>query len=74
MMTQTQFDAIVRLRDMNPNSKLCQASRSFFVDGLMAGKAAKLHNCSEGSLRVSIKVTREAIRDCYIFITGEVPE
>ena len=73
-MTNTQFDALVRLLRMKPDSRTCKASRSVFVDGLTMYAASKLHALSEPAVQESCKTIQRALKDCYTLFTGETPE
>ena len=73
-LNDLQFDAVVRLKRLRPESATCKAARDVFVNGMTMYAAAKAHGISEAAVQSTCKSIRQALEDCYIVITGEARE
>ena len=73
-LNDLQFDAVVRLKRLRPESATCKAARDVFVNGMTMYAAAKAHGISEAAVQSTCKSIRQALGDCYIVITGEARE
>ena len=71
-LNNLQFDALVRLKRLRPESAACKAARDVYTKGLTMYAAAKLHGISEAAVQSTCKSIRRALEDCYVVITGEV--
>lgn len=73
-LNNLQFDAIVRLKRLRPETPTCKAARDVFTQGMTMYAAAKAHGTSEASVQSTCKSIRRALEDCYVVITGEARE
>ena len=73
-LNDLQFDALIRLKRLRPESAACKGARDVFVNGMTMYAAAKLHGVGEASVQGTCKSIRQALEDCYVVITGEARE
>ena len=73
-LNDLQFDAVVRLKRLRPESATCKAARDVYTQGLTMYAAAKAHGISEAAVQSTCKSIRQALEDCYTVITGEARE
>lgn len=71
-LNNLQFDAIVRLKRLRPETPTCKAARDVFTKGMTMYAAARAHGVSEGTVQSTCGTIRQALEDCYTVITGEV--
>lgn len=71
-LNDLQFDAVVRLKRLRPETATCKAARDVYTKGHTMYAAAKAHCISEAAVQSTCKSIRQALEDCYIVITGEV--
>lgn len=70
-LNDLQFDAVVRLKRLRPETPTCKAARDVYTKGHTMYAAAKAHGISEAAVQGTCKSIRQALEDCYIVITGE---
>ena len=70
-LNNLQFDAIVRLKRLRPETPTCKAARDVFTQGMTMYAAAKANGVSEGAVQGTCRTIRRALEDCYTVITGE---
>lgn len=73
-LNDLQFDAVVRLKRLRPETATCKAARDVYTKGHTMYAAAKAHGISEAAVQGTCKSIRQALEDCYIVITGEARE
>ena len=73
-LNDLQFDAVVRLKRLRPETATCKAARDVYTKGHTMYAAAKAHGISEAAVQGTCKSIRQALEDCYIVITGETRE
>ena len=71
-LNNLQFDAIVRLKRLRPETPTCMAARDVFTQGMTMYAAARARGVSEGPVQSTCGTIRRALEDCYTVITGEV--
>ena len=70
-LNDLQFDAVVRLKRLRPETATCKAARDVYTLGHTMYAAAKAHGISEAAVQGTCKSIRQALEDCYVVITGE---
>ena len=73
-LNDLQFDALIRLKRLRPESAACKGARDVFVKGMTMYAAAKAQGVGEAAVQSTCKSIRQALEDCYIVITGEARE
>lgn len=71
-LNDLQFDAIVRLKRLRPETATCKAARDVYTKDLTMYAAAKAHGIGEAAVQSTCKSIRQALEDCYTVITGKV--
>lgn len=73
-VTETQLEAILRLRGGRSCEKFRGALRSVLVDGLTPAESSRLHSVDRVHLNKSLLKCREAVALAYTAITSQVHE
>lgn len=73
-VTDTQLEAILKLRGGRSCPKFKAALRSVLVDGLTPAESSKLHSVGRVHLNKSLLKCRETVALAYTAITGQVHE
>lgn len=73
-MTEDQFNALARLKRIRADSTTRKAAFDVFVNNYTMRAAAIKHGLAQPTVNIVCISLRNALKDCYIVITGEQPQ